>query len=76
MLELFVSETCPYCRKVIDYFDKNNIKYIKVDVKNSENLKRLIELGGIAQVPFLYDKDKALRMYESNDIIDYVRTNV
>ena len=76
MLELFVSDTCPYCQKVINYFNNNNIEYKKCDVKISENLERLIDLGGMAQVPFLYDKDKALRMYESEDIISYVRENV
>lgn len=76
MLELYVSDTCPYCKKVMNYFDENNVNYLIHDVKESENLENLIHLGGIAQVPFLYDKDKALRMYESEDIISYVRDNV
>ena len=72
MLELFVSDTCPYCKKVIDYMDNKSLIYEKVDVNISENLERLISLGGYAQVPFLYDKNLALRLYESDEIIRYL----
>ena len=27
MLDLFVEENCPYCKKVIDYFKENNIPF-------------------------------------------------
>ncbi len=35
----------------------------------------LMEKGGKHQVPFLVDADKNVAMYESNDIIDYMREN-
>lgn len=73
MLELFILETCPYCKKVMRFFDENDIKYKKMDITNEENLEMLIELGGKRQVPFLYDKDNGIKMYESDDIIDYVK---
>lgn len=38
-------------------------------------LQELIEKGGINQVPFLVDSEKAVSMYESSDIIDYIREN-
>ena len=28
MLDLYVSETCPYCKKVTDYFDELGIKEV------------------------------------------------
>lgn len=72
MLELFIMETCPYCQKVMNYFDDNEIEYTKHDVTQPENLEELIELGGMQQVPFLYDSEKDIGMYESDDIIDYI----
>ena len=42
MLELFILETCPYCHKVMDFLEKEQMKYNKIDIsnKNSENSKR------------------------------------
>lgn len=74
MFDLYISETCPYCRKVMNYLDENNIKYYKKDVSESENLNMLIKLGGKAQVPFLDDKENDVSMYESDDIINYVKS--
>lgn len=74
MIELYVSETCPYCRKVMDFMEKESIRYDKKDVSEPENLQKLLELGGMAQVPFLYDKDYGSQMYESDDIIKYLTT--
>ena len=74
MLELFVLETCPYCLKVMDYMDKNGIEYHKIDISNEESKNSLIQIGGKRQVPFLIDKDRNIQMYESNDIIEYLKT--
>lgn len=71
MFDLYISETCPYCRKVIDFFEENNIKYNKKNVIEPENLNMLLKLGGKAQVPFLDDFEKNVSMYESDDIIQY-----
>jgi glutathione S-transferase len=35
----------------------------------------LVEKGGKRQVPYLVDTVKDVAMYESNDIIDYIREN-
>lgn len=73
MLELFILESCPYCQKVIRFFDENDIKYKKMDITNALNHELLMDLGGDNQVPFLYDKDRDVKMYESDDIIDYAK---
>lgn len=72
MLELYYMQSCPYCKKVVDYFDDNDIDYTLKDVYNSENYERLMKLGGEAQVPFLVDTDNLRHMYESDEIINYV----
>lgn len=73
MIELYISETCPYCNKVMDYFDENDIEYIKHDVSEPRNIKLLLEKGGKSQVPFMVDAEHDMSLYESDDIIDYVK---
>lgn len=74
MLDLFILETCPYCKKVMNYMDENDIKYHKIDITDKASEDALIQLGGKRQVPFLVDNDRNIQMYESNDIIEYVKT--
>lgn len=73
MLDLYILETCPYSVKVMEYFDKHGIKYNKKDITDPENLNLLMKIGGERQVPFLDDKENNVSMYESDDIIDYVK---
>lgn len=72
MLKLIISETCPYCQKVIKFLDENNIEYLKMDVAEPANLRILLDKGGKSQVPFLIDEAHDLCMYESDDIINYI----
>ena len=72
MLNLFMLESCPYCKKVVDYADEHNIHLHKFDILNSENAQRLVNLGGKEQVPFLQNEHTGEMMYESNDIISYL----
>ncbi len=74
MIELFILEQCPYCKKVMAYMDENGIKYNKIDITDKASEDALIQLGGKRQVPFMVDKDRNIQMYESNDIIEYVKT--
>ena len=34
MFDLYISETCPYCQKVMNYLERNNIKYDKKNVQS------------------------------------------
>lgn len=74
MLELFELEYCPYCKKVIKFLDEQNIEYKKFDISDKESEEALIRIGGKRQVPFLVDSDRNIQMYESNDIIEYLKT--
>ncbi len=75
MLELFSMDSCPYCRKVKEFFKTHNIQYTERDVTNPEYAAELMKLGGKAQVPFLAVKDKNVFIYNSDDIIKYVQEN-
>ena len=72
MLELYYSKTCPYCKKVFDYFSANGIEYEAKDVSEKINHDKLMELGKISQVPFLVDTTAGKMLYESDSIISYV----
>lgn len=73
MPDLYILDSCPYCKKVMEFLDENNIPYKKLDVSEPENYDNLQKIGGKSQVPFLYDKEKDLKMYESDDIIEYFK---
>ena len=74
MLELFVLEKCPYCQKVMKFLEQEHMKYRKIDISNKESEDSLIQIGGKRQVPFLVDTERNIQMYESNDIIEYLKT--
>ncbi len=73
MIDLFILETCPYCQKVMNYMKENNIKYHKIDVSNSDNALRLLSIGGLDQVPFLYNEKNNDKIYDSDMIISYLK---
>ena len=76
MFDLYILERCPFCRKVMNYFDENSIIYNKKNISDKKNREELIKLGGYEQVPFLHDTDNNKIMYESNDIIKYAASRV
>ncbi len=76
MFDLYVLETCPYCRKVMDFLEKNNIQYNKKNISDKDNRELMIKLGGYEQVPYLYDNERNTGMYESDDIIKYIESRL
>ena len=76
MLDLYILESCPYCKKVLAFLEEHEIKFKPINIKDWANEETLIKLGGKRQVPFLVDNDRNIQMYESNDIIEYLKTIV
>lgn len=76
MFDLYVLDTCPYCKKVMDYLKENNISYHKFDTSNNDNALRLLSIGGKDQVPFLYNEETKDKLYESEDIIKYLTQHI
>ena len=72
-LELFKFDTCPFCRKVMDYIEESGRKDIVYrDIrKDPKNRERLIAVGGKEQVPCLFIDGEP--MYESLDIIAWLK---
>lgn len=76
MILLFHKEECPYCLKVRQFMSDSHISYTSVvSPKGAPSRKILLKLGGKEQVPFMVDTDKGVMMYESEDIIEYLKKN-
>lgn len=74
MLFLYALEDCPYCKKVVKHLEEKNMTYKFFNIKDPVNLDELLNLGGEEQVPFLVDTDHNVKMYESEEIIEYLNT--
>lgn len=76
-LELYMTYSCPFSLKVINFIKKNNLKdkvefkEIDMEKKNKETLE---QVGGKVQIPCLFIDGKPL--YESDDIISYLQENL
>ncbi|MDD7362594.1 MAG: glutathione S-transferase N-terminal domain-containing protein [Peptoniphilus sp.] len=75
--QLYAATYCPFCRKVINFMEKNELDD-KIDIlfidKDDRYEKELLEGGGTKQVPCLHFGDTW--MYESDDIIEYLKENL
>ena len=72
MYDLYILHTCPYSQKVMNFMDDKKIKYKTHDITDLKEKQELLKLGGKEQVPFLYDSENNVKMYESDDIINYL----
>jgi glutathione S-transferase len=73
LLELYDFEGCPYCRKVREVLCELDLNYLVHPVaQESPRRPELKKLGGKLQVPYLVDPNTHTRLYESDDIIDYL----
>ena len=74
-LELYMFDTCPFCRRVLNYLDESGRTAVELhNIHKSEaDRQRLIEVGGVEQVPCLFID--GVPMYESLDIIDWLKAH-
>jgi glutaredoxin len=76
MLILYVKQGCSFCTKVLDFAARQSIELNLKDIySDQEIMDELIARGGKRQVPYLVDEDKDIEMYESADIVEYLKTN-
>lgn len=74
MLTLYYKPSCPFCQRVLEMAENLKVDLDLQDVSDDDAvLAELLEKGGKQQVPFLVDTEKSISMYESNDIIAYLR---
>ena len=76
MIELYIWNSCPFCQKVLTAVKEmgleENVDYTIIDGAPGTPGRAAVEkIGGKAMVPFLVDGTTS--MYESDDIIAYLR---
>lgn len=74
MLILYTLPRCPYCVRVKSAFADMEVSYEERSITNETHRNDLKSHGGKTQVPYLIDEVNDIAMYESLDIVEYVRT--
>lgn len=73
-LELYYLKNCPFCIKVLDYLEKENIDIDLIELNEVDEARKFLkENGGKVQVPCLFINEEPL--YESEDIIEWLENN-
>ncbi|MBY0538029.1 glutathione S-transferase N-terminal domain-containing protein [Patescibacteria group bacterium] len=76
MLNLYIKTGCPYCLRVLEANETIKAPLVLRNISENPQLREeLIEKGGKAQAPYLEDTDRGVSMYESLDIIEYLKVN-
>ncbi|WP_254544311.1 glutathione S-transferase N-terminal domain-containing protein [Halomarina pelagica] len=82
MLELYQAEACGYSQKVRETLTDLGVSYVvhnprsaAGEPRNEQTHDELRTLGGRDQIPFPVDHQRGVTMYESDDIVDYLRTH-
>ncbi|RAK09401.1 glutaredoxin [Halanaerobium saccharolyticum] len=75
-LTLYYFPTCPYCKKVLQVIENNDLDEIELKNINQdqEAEAELIEVGGKRQVPCLFIDGEPL--YESDEIVAWLKSNL
>jgi len=74
-LTLYYFPGCPFCGRVLAFMEEYALEVPKKNIHENDSVRsELVKIGGKSQVPCLVIDGKAL--YESNDIIDWMKTNL
>ncbi len=73
MLTLYVKDGCPFCHKVLAVREELGLSFEEKNIADEVVAAELVARGGKRQVPYLVDSDRNVEMYESDDIIAYLR---
>jgi glutaredoxin len=73
MLTLYVKTGCPFCHKVLDEGEELGVTFEEKNIADDAIAEELIARGGKRQAPYLVDEERGVEMYESDDIVTYLR---
>lgn len=74
LLEMYEFEACPFCRKVREVLSELDLEYVSRTVaRGSAGRDVLRARGGKMMVPYLIDPNTGTEMFESADIVEYLR---
>lgn len=74
MMTLYVKTGCPFCHKVLATGEDLGITFEEKNIADDAVAAELIAKGGKRQVPYLIDSERGIEMYESDDIVAYLKT--
>ncbi len=76
MLNLYIKTHCPYSVRVLEANEVIKAPLQILDIYANPDLKpELLNKGGKTQVPYLEDTETGVSLYESIDIIEYLKTH-
>ncbi|MFI5260489.1 MAG: glutathione S-transferase N-terminal domain-containing protein [Candidatus Paceibacteria bacterium] len=73
MLTLYVRTGCPFCHRVLAAAEELGISFDERNIADRAVAEELITRGGKQQVPYLFDAERGVEMYESEDIVAYLK---
>lgn len=74
MLNLYIKTGCPYCIRVVEANKKIDAPLQILNISENPTWRdELREKGGKTQAPYLEDTARGVSMYESLDIINYLK---
>ena len=73
MLTLYVKTGCPFCEKVLAAGGELGVQFEEKNIADPAVAAELIARGGKRQVPYLVDGERSVEMYESGDIVAYIK---
>ncbi len=73
MLTLYVKTGCPFCAKVHRAGEELQLSFDEKNIADAAVAEELIQRGGKRMVPYLIDSETGKEMYESDDIVSYLR---
>ena len=73
MLTLFVESGCAFCAAVLDTIHELGITVERKNIADPAVAAELVAHGGKRQVPYLIDSSRGVALYESDDIVKYLR---
>jgi glutaredoxin len=73
MLTLYVKTGCPFCHRVLSAGTELGVSFEEKNIADDAVAAELIARGGKRQVPYLVDSVRNVEMYESGDIVEYLK---
>ncbi|OGG45678.1 hypothetical protein A2673_03940 [Candidatus Kaiserbacteria bacterium RIFCSPHIGHO2_01_FULL_50_13] len=70
---IYVKTGCPFCAKVLAVARELNVALEERNIADLGVADELIARGGKRQVPYVVDEKNNVEMYESGDIVEYLK---
>lgn len=73
MISLYTASWCPFCQKVLAFCKENSIPIEEKDVDNHKNRLEFKAVSTEQVIPLMIDTETKTMLYDSGDILMYLR---